>query len=150
MSALGWIFRSLSRSKTKRKMYISTQMSGQFSASEQLGHRVVSLSSDQDENTLLVCGHSSGWLQVWAIRHFAGGDQHQVTQVKENRDVCHECILLFCLSRPVSPAARQAASSAEVLKGSQCTAAQRGCRPGGPQVVCPGGISGRLHVTVDK
>ncbi|XP_075890706.1 cilia- and flagella-associated protein 337-like isoform X3 [Nelusetta ayraudi] len=50
---------------------------GQFYAPEQPGQRVLSLGSDQTGNTVLVCGHSSGWLQVWDICHFAAGDQQQ-------------------------------------------------------------------------
>lgn len=51
---------------------------GQFYAPEQPGERVLSLSSNQSENTLMVCGDTSGRLQVWSIGHFGLDIQHQV------------------------------------------------------------------------
>lgn len=57
---------------------------------------------------------------------------------------------LFTSEPSLFLAARRATSSAEVLEGSQRGAAQRGRRPGGRQVLCPGGVSRRLHVAVDK
>lgn len=51
---------------------------GQFYAPEQPGERVLSLSSDQPKNTILVSGDTTGWLQIWDICHFALDMQHEV------------------------------------------------------------------------
>ncbi|KAM9336618.1 cilia- and flagella-associated protein 337 [Symphorus nematophorus] len=48
-----------------------THTYGQFHAPEQSGECVLSLSSDQSKNTILVSGDTAGWLQMWDIRHFA-------------------------------------------------------------------------------
>ncbi|XP_068161900.1 cilia- and flagella-associated protein 337 [Antennarius striatus] len=50
---------------------------GQFYAPEQPGERVLSLSSDQSRNTILVSGDTTGLLQMWDIRHFALEIQHK-------------------------------------------------------------------------
>nr|XP_046232345.1 WD repeat-containing protein 49 isoform X2 [Scatophagus argus] len=54
-----------------------THTYGQFYAPEQPGERVLSLSSDQPENTILVSGDTTGWLQIWDISHFALHIQHK-------------------------------------------------------------------------
>ncbi|KAI3365604.1 hypothetical protein L3Q82_010679, partial [Scortum barcoo] len=54
-----------------------THTYGQFYAPEQSGERVLSLSSDQPKNTILVSGDTTGWLQIWDIRHFALDIQHE-------------------------------------------------------------------------
>uniref|UniRef100_UPI0037E9BE00 cilia- and flagella-associated protein 337 n=1 Tax=Semicossyphus pulcher TaxID=241346 RepID=UPI0037E9BE00 len=41
-----------------------THVYGQFCALEQPGERVLSLSSDQSKNTILVCGDTAGWLHI--------------------------------------------------------------------------------------
>ncbi|XP_070846027.1 cilia- and flagella-associated protein 337 [Chaetodon trifascialis] len=54
-----------------------THTYGQFYAPEQPGERVLSLSSDQPENTILVSGDTAGWLQIWDICDFALDIQHE-------------------------------------------------------------------------
>lgn len=54
--------------------------SGRFYAPEQPGERVLSLSSNQNENTLLVSGDTSGRLQIWNIGHFGLHIQAQVSR----------------------------------------------------------------------
>ncbi|XP_034427163.1 WD repeat-containing protein on Y chromosome isoform X2 [Hippoglossus hippoglossus] len=54
-----------------------THTYGEFYAPEQPGARVLSLSSDQPENTILVSGDTSGWLQIWDISHYALDVQHE-------------------------------------------------------------------------
>lgn len=49
-------------------------------APEQPGERVLSLSSNQKENTLLVSGDTSGRLQIWDISHFGLDIQQQVSR----------------------------------------------------------------------
>ncbi|XP_029383255.1 WD repeat-containing protein on Y chromosome [Echeneis naucrates] len=61
---------------------------GQFYAPEQPGVRVLSLSSDQSENTFLVSGDTTGWLQIWDISHYALDIQH--------KSVCEGPTLLQC------------------------------------------------------
>ncbi|XP_028286987.1 WD repeat-containing protein on Y chromosome [Parambassis ranga] len=50
---------------------------GQFYAPEQPGDCVLSLSSDQHKNTILVSGDTAGWLQVWDISSYALDLQHE-------------------------------------------------------------------------
>ncbi|KAM9837980.1 cilia- and flagella-associated protein 337 [Aulostomus maculatus] len=47
-----------------------THSYGHFYAPEQAGERVLSLSSDQPENTILVSGGSTGQVQIWDISHY--------------------------------------------------------------------------------
>ncbi|XP_029311422.1 WD repeat-containing protein 49 isoform X2 [Cottoperca gobio] len=54
-----------------------THTYGQFYAPEQPGERVLSLSSDQPQNTILVSGDTTGRLQIWDIRHYALDIQHE-------------------------------------------------------------------------
>ncbi|XP_035467940.2 WD repeat-containing protein on Y chromosome isoform X4 [Scophthalmus maximus] len=54
-----------------------THTYGQFYAPEQPGVRVLSLSSDQPANTILVSGDTTGWLQIWDISHYALDIQHE-------------------------------------------------------------------------
>ncbi|TWW81472.1 WD repeat-containing protein 49 [Takifugu flavidus] len=54
-----------------------THTYGQFYAPEQPGERVLSLSSNQTENTLVVSGDTSGRLQIWSIADFGLVIQHQ-------------------------------------------------------------------------
>uniref|UniRef100_A0A8P4GJ23 Si:dkey-202c14.3 n=1 Tax=Dicentrarchus labrax TaxID=13489 RepID=A0A8P4GJ23_DICLA len=65
-----------------------THIYGQFYAPEQPGERVLSLSSDQPKNTILVSGDTTGWLQIWDICHFALDIQHE--------PVCERPPLLQC------------------------------------------------------
>ncbi|KAM7371002.1 hypothetical protein PAMP_010508 [Pampus punctatissimus] len=65
-----------------------THSYGQFYAPEQQGERVLSLSSDQPKNTILVSGDTTGWLQIWDISHFALDIQHE--------PVCERPPLLQC------------------------------------------------------
>ncbi|XP_019938498.2 cilia- and flagella-associated protein 337 isoform X1 [Paralichthys olivaceus] len=58
-----------------------THTYGEFYAPEQPGARVLSLCSDQPENTILVSGDTTGWLQIWGISHYALEVQHE--SVKE-------------------------------------------------------------------
>ncbi|XP_024913730.1 WD repeat-containing protein 49 isoform X3 [Cynoglossus semilaevis] len=44
---------------------------GQFYAPEQPRTRVLSVSSDQAKNTILVSGDTTGWLQIWDITDYA-------------------------------------------------------------------------------
>ncbi|XP_069547371.1 cilia- and flagella-associated protein 337-like [Brachyistius frenatus] len=44
---------------------------GEFYAPEQAGECVLSLSSDQPKNTILVTGDTTGWLQIWDISSYA-------------------------------------------------------------------------------
>ncbi|XP_044035697.1 WD repeat-containing protein on Y chromosome isoform X2 [Siniperca chuatsi] len=59
-----------------------THTYGQFYAPEQPGERVLSLSSDQPKNTILVSGDTMGWLQIWDICHFALDIQHETVCVR--------------------------------------------------------------------
>ncbi|XP_042363559.1 WD repeat-containing protein 49 [Plectropomus leopardus] len=54
-----------------------THTYGQFFAPEQPGERVMSLSSDQTTNNILVSGDTAGWLQIWDISHYALDIQHE-------------------------------------------------------------------------
>ncbi|XP_022598764.1 WD repeat-containing protein on Y chromosome-like isoform X2 [Seriola dumerili] len=54
-----------------------THTYGQFYAPEQPGVRVLSLSSDQSKNTILVSGDTTGWLQIWDMSHYALDIQHK-------------------------------------------------------------------------
>ncbi|XP_032358041.1 WD repeat-containing protein 49 isoform X1 [Etheostoma spectabile] len=54
-----------------------THTFGQFYAPEQPGERVLSLSSDQPKNSILVSGDTTGWLQIWDINHYALDVQHE-------------------------------------------------------------------------
>nr|XP_020461736.1 WD repeat-containing protein 49-like isoform X2 [Monopterus albus] len=54
-----------------------TSTYGQFYAPEQPEERVLSLSSDQPENKVLVSGDTTGWLQIWDISHYAVDIQHR-------------------------------------------------------------------------
>uniref|UniRef100_A0A665W864 Uncharacterized protein n=1 Tax=Echeneis naucrates TaxID=173247 RepID=A0A665W864_ECHNA len=45
-----------------------------------------SLSSDQSENTFLVSGDTTGWLQIWDISHYALDIQHKVSQCQEKNN----------------------------------------------------------------
>ncbi|TKS90001.1 WD repeat-containing protein 49 [Collichthys lucidus] len=54
-----------------------THTYGQFYAPEQAGERVLSLTSDQTKNTILVSGDTSGRLQIWEICDFALEIQHE-------------------------------------------------------------------------
>ncbi|KAF0025262.1 hypothetical protein F2P81_022143 [Scophthalmus maximus] len=65
-----------------------THTYGQFYAPEQPGVRVLSLSSDQPANTILVSGDTTGWLQIWDISHYALDIQHE--------SVCERPALLQC------------------------------------------------------
>ncbi|GLD57556.1 WD repeat-containing protein on Y chromosome-like protein [Lates japonicus] len=65
-----------------------THTYGQFYAPEQPGVRVLSLSSDQPKNTILVSGDTAGWLQIWDISHYALDIQHET--------VCERPTLLHC------------------------------------------------------
>ncbi|CAJ1080773.1 WD repeat-containing protein 49 [Xyrichtys novacula] len=47
-----------------------TYIYGQFLASEEPGDHVLSLSSDQLENTILVCGDKTGRIQIWDISKY--------------------------------------------------------------------------------
>uniref|UniRef100_A0A3B4WJD4 WD repeat-containing protein 49-like n=1 Tax=Seriola lalandi dorsalis TaxID=1841481 RepID=A0A3B4WJD4_SERLL len=60
----------------------------QFYAPEQPGVRVLSLSSDQSKNTILVSGDTTGWLQIWDMSHYALDIQH--------KSVCERPALLQC------------------------------------------------------
>ncbi|XP_026171024.1 WD repeat-containing protein on Y chromosome isoform X2 [Mastacembelus armatus] len=48
-----------------------THTYGQFYAPEQPSERVLSLSSDQPTNKVLVSGDTAGWLQIWDISQYA-------------------------------------------------------------------------------
>ncbi|KAM4624514.1 cilia- and flagella-associated protein 337 [Polymixia lowei] len=48
-----------------------THTPGQFYAPDQPGECVLELSSDQLNNSILVSGDTTGWLQVWDISHYA-------------------------------------------------------------------------------
>ncbi|KAG7226387.1 hypothetical protein INR49_013798 [Caranx melampygus] len=50
---------------------------GHFYAPEQPGARVLSLSSDQSKNTILVSGDTTGGLQIWDMSHYALDIQHK-------------------------------------------------------------------------
>ncbi|RVE59428.1 hypothetical protein OJAV_G00188390 [Oryzias javanicus] len=50
---------------------------GKFDAPEQLGQRVLRLSSDQNKNSILVSGDTTGCLQIWDISSFALELQHE-------------------------------------------------------------------------
>ncbi|XP_071319394.1 cilia- and flagella-associated protein 337 isoform X5 [Trachinotus anak] len=65
-----------------------THTYGQFYAPEQPGVRVLSLSSDQSKNTILVSGDTTGWLQIWDISHYALDIRH--------KSVCERPTLLQC------------------------------------------------------
>ncbi|XP_023285017.1 WD repeat-containing protein 49-like [Seriola lalandi dorsalis] len=65
-----------------------THTYGQFYAPEQPGVRVLSLSSDQSKNTILVSGDTTGWLQIWDMSHYALDIQH--------KSVCERPALLQC------------------------------------------------------
>ncbi|XP_041819391.1 WD repeat-containing protein 49 [Chelmon rostratus] len=54
-----------------------THTYGQFYAPKQPGERVLSLSSDQPKNTVLISGDTAGCLQIWDICHFALDSQHE-------------------------------------------------------------------------
>ncbi|XP_072312835.1 cilia- and flagella-associated protein 337-like [Eucyclogobius newberryi] len=47
-----------------------THSYGQFFAPEQSEECVLTLSSNQSENTLLVCGDTAGWLHIWDISNY--------------------------------------------------------------------------------
>lgn len=53
---------------------------GQFYAPQRPGERVLSLSSDQADNTLLVSGDTSGRLRIWGIGGFGLEMQQQVSR----------------------------------------------------------------------
>ncbi|KAK2884947.1 hypothetical protein Q8A73_021421 [Channa argus] len=53
-----------------------THTYGQFYAPRQPGERVLSLSSDQPTNKILVSGDTAGWLQIWDISQYALDIQH--------------------------------------------------------------------------
>ncbi|XP_044194675.1 WD repeat-containing protein on Y chromosome isoform X2 [Thunnus albacares] len=65
-----------------------THRYGQFYAPEQPGERVLSLSSNQPKNTILVSGDTTGRLQIWDISHYALDIQHEA--------VCGRPPLLQC------------------------------------------------------
>ncbi|XP_023804859.1 WD repeat-containing protein on Y chromosome isoform X2 [Oryzias latipes] len=50
---------------------------GKFYVPEQLGQRVLSLSSDQNKNSILVSGDTTGCLQIWDISSYALELQHE-------------------------------------------------------------------------
>ncbi|XP_040885366.1 WD repeat-containing protein 49 [Toxotes jaculatrix] len=54
-----------------------THAYGRFYAPQEPGARVLSLSSDQPNNTILVSGDTTGWLQVWDISQYALDIQHE-------------------------------------------------------------------------
>ncbi|XP_036073071.1 WD repeat-containing protein 49 isoform X2 [Oryzias melastigma] len=54
-----------------RSITAQNDIYGKFYAPEQLGQRVLSLSSDQNKNSILVSGDSTGCLQIWDISSFA-------------------------------------------------------------------------------
>ena len=71
---------------------------GEFYAPEQPGARVLSLSSDQPDNTILVSGDTSGWLQIWDISHYALDVQHEVSwceikTTKKTSNTWTQCLL---------------------------------------------------------
>lgn len=51
---------------------------GHFYAPEQSDERILTLSSDQSKNTVLISGDTAGWLQVWDISHYGLDIQPQV------------------------------------------------------------------------
>ncbi|KAK2820770.1 hypothetical protein Q5P01_023729 [Channa striata] len=65
-----------------------THSYGQFYAPEQPGERVLSLSSDQPTNKILVSGDTAGWLQIWDISQYALDVQHE--------SVCERPPMLQC------------------------------------------------------
>lgn len=52
---------------------------GQFYAPDQPEERVLSMSSDQPKNKILVSGDTAGWLQIWDISDYALDTQHEVS-----------------------------------------------------------------------
>ncbi|XP_037611579.1 WD repeat-containing protein on Y chromosome isoform X1 [Sebastes umbrosus] len=54
-----------------------THTYGQFYAPEQPGERVLSLTSDQPQNNILVSGDTTGRVQIWDICHYALDIQHE-------------------------------------------------------------------------
>ncbi|XP_034070180.1 WD repeat-containing protein on Y chromosome isoform X1 [Gymnodraco acuticeps] len=60
-----------------------THTYGQFYSPEQPGERVLSLSSDQPQNTILVSGDTTGWLQIWDISDYGLDVQHDESPVCE-------------------------------------------------------------------
>ncbi|KAF3853398.1 hypothetical protein F7725_014086 [Dissostichus mawsoni] len=54
-----------------------------FYSPEQPGERVLSLSSDQPQNTILVSGDTTGWLQIWDISDYGLDVQHDESPVCE-------------------------------------------------------------------
>ncbi|KAJ4940302.1 hypothetical protein JOQ06_026611 [Pogonophryne albipinna] len=60
-----------------------THTYGQFYSPEQPGERVLSLSSDQPQNTILVSGDTTGWLQIWDISDYGLDVQHDDSPVCE-------------------------------------------------------------------
>ncbi|XP_058476457.1 WD repeat-containing protein on Y chromosome [Solea solea] len=62
-----------------------TRTYGQFYAPERPGARVLSLSSDQPKNTILVSGDSTGWLQVWDISDYALDMQQETVSERPPR-----------------------------------------------------------------
>ncbi|XP_059180010.1 WD repeat-containing protein on Y chromosome [Centropristis striata] len=65
-----------------------THTYGQFYAPEQPGERVLSLTSDQTKNTMLVSGDTTGRLQIWDTSEYALDIQH--------KPVCERPPLLRC------------------------------------------------------
>lgn len=134
-------------------------ISGHFYAPEQPGERVLSLSSDQTTNTILVSGDTTGWLQIWDICHFALDIQYQVRRrahcaifsiysiyVYTVCSVYHHVSEVFFFHT----ARLCAASSAAALEGSQEDASERGSPRGGWQTVRPHSFIWRLRVPVDE
>ncbi len=121
---------------------------GQFYAPEQPGERVLSLSSDQPKNTILVSGDTTGWLQIWDICHFALDVQQEV------RICLCACELVWIGHLPevlsLCTDSLWAASSAAALEGSWGGVSECGSPRGGWQIVRPHSLGWRLCRTVVK
>ncbi|XP_070783771.1 cilia- and flagella-associated protein 337 [Enoplosus armatus] len=92
-----------------------THTYGQFYAPEQPGERVLSLSSDQPKNTILVSGDTTGWLQIYDICHFALDIQQEVRSCSlSTQSVCERPPLLRCWK-----AHKRAIVSVEVLEEAE-------------------------------
>lgn len=68
---------------------------GDFYAPGQTGERVLSMSSDQHKNQILVSGDTAGWLQIWNISDYALDVQHEVSSC-EMKEKCNVLCMSLC------------------------------------------------------
>lgn len=114
-------------------LYTFSLTPGQFYAPEQPNERVLSLSSDQPRNNILVCGDTAGLLHIWDICRFALDIQQEVTMCTDiqcldiHYTVClHACLSCFLSTQAARPplllswkAHRGAVVSVDVLEAEE-------------------------------